>query len=308
MTNANVLAGRVGAPWPLVLGALCLTVSGPQLPAQELSLPPLPASPDLNRDPVLPRSLNLDGPSSTDANRSHRIRLFRFQPGFLSDPVGLDQDDPLAAADGKAPSSDPGVDWINVALGNDNPFFDFRQRGDPGGVGFYRVNTQVQLFDTRTTAFSLGLQAYTPAGLEFDGLPDRYGPTVVSPALSLFHALGDGTALQGFVGKHLPVSNSATAPLQRAVQYGMALQRPLGLTPDGPLNNLYFYVGALGQYQYRQERVVVSPSPVVWDVMPGLHWKVADNWWVTGGVMLPVGPARTDTLSGRWQVTCSLQF
>jgi hypothetical protein len=170
-------------------------------------------------------------------------------------------------------------------------------------VGFYRVNTQVQLFDSATTACTLALQAYAPAGPQYDGLPERAGPTVVSPALSLFHALEDGTAVQGFVGKHLPLANAAAGPLQKAVQYGMALQRPLGANTDGVLNHLYLYVGALGQYRLERE----GGSQVVWDVMPGLHWKVADNWWVTGGLMLPVGPARNESV-GQWQVTCSVQF
>src|SRR5262249_9871036 len=203
--------------------------------------------PDLKRDPVLPRDLNLDSAPAAPGDapgRPHRFRLFRIQPGFLSDPVGLDQDDP-PSPDGKVPEPDGGPEWISVALGNDNPFFDMRQRGDPGGVGFYRVNTQVQLFDSATTACTLALQAYAPAGPQYDGLPERAGPTVVSPALSLFHALADGTAVQGFVGKHLPLANAAAGPLQKAVQYGMALQRPLAADTDGVLNHLYLYVGAL---------------------------------------------------------------
>jgi hypothetical protein len=303
MPHAILPRGHRGARWSFLLGAIWLTA--PALSAQEPTLPPVTVPPDLKRDPVLPRDLNLDSaPAGVESPaRPHRFRLFRIQPGFLSDPVGLDQDDP-ALPDGKVAESDGGLEWISVALGNDNPFFDMRQRGDPGGVGFYRVNTQVQLFDTATTACTLALQAYAPAGLQFDGLPDRAGPTVVSPALSLFHALEDGTALQGFVGKHLPLANAATGPLQRAVQYGMALQRPLGPDTAGALNHFYLYVGALGQYRLDRDS---GSSQVVWDVMPGLHWKVADNWWVTGGMILPVGSARSESV-GQWQVTCSVQF
>ena len=41
-------------------------------------------------------------------------------------------------------------------------------------------------------------------------------------------------------------------------------------------------------------------------MLPGLHWKVADNWWMSGGVILPVGAPRSEP--GLWQFTCSLQF
>jgi hypothetical protein len=187
-------------------------------------------------------------------------------------------------------------------MGSDNPYFDFRRPGDPGGVGFYRVNTQVQFFDSSSTGCSLGMQAVTPAGLQAAGIDT--GPTVVSPAFSLFHVLEDGTAVQGFVGKNVPLMNAGTAPrpLRRNLEYGVALQRPLATTGPDPLRNLYFYVGALGETRFQKEGV----RPVTWEVLPGLHWKVAENWWMSGGVLLPVGPSRAD--SGLWQFTCSFQF
>src|SRR5437588_645244 len=74
---------------------------------------------------------------------------------------------------------------------------------------------------------ALGLQAVTPAGLQFAGAQD--GPTVFSPAFALFHALDNGFAVQGFVGKHLQVSSTGyvPVPVQRSLQYGLAIQRPL---------------------------------------------------------------------------------
>src|SRR5947209_6966235 len=50
--------------------------------------------------------------------RPNWIRLFSIQPAFLCDPVGLDADDPPDQA------ADSGPGWLQVALGNDNPFFD----------------------------------------------------------------------------------------------------------------------------------------------------------------------------------------
>jgi hypothetical protein len=262
---------------------------------------------DFDKQPVLPSGLNLGALGTvpvSPASQPHRIRLFRIQPGFRSDPVGLDDDtNTNTNTPPDLKNTEPDSDWITFSMGNDNPYFDFRQPGDPGGLGFYKVNTQVQLFDTTTTAASVGLQAVAPAGLQFHGLPDKDGPTVVTPALSLFHALGDGTALQGYVGKNIAVANSNAAPLHQSLQYGLAVQRPLDVEA---LRNLYLYVGALGQY--RLDPRDSSGPPVVWEVLPGLHWKLADNWWVSGGVLLPVGPTRSDTAGGTWQFTCSFRF
>jgi hypothetical protein len=192
-------------------------------------------------------------------------------------------------------------------MGTDNPYFDFRRRGDPGGLGFYRVNTQLQVFDTPTTACSLGLQAVVPAGIQYYGVQD--GPTVFSPHFGLFHALDDDTAVQCFVGKHMLVNGTgpSAGTISRDVQYGMAVQRSLASLGAEPLRNVYFYMGALGQY--RAERNESAGGTALWEVLPGLHWRLADNWWVSGGVLLPVGPARADSASGLpWQFTCSFQF
>jgi hypothetical protein len=296
--------GRWSAGLPLLLG--CCVLAGPVAPARAQQSSGI----DWGRSPILPPDLSpgvLLGPPPPPAptSRPHRVRLLGFQPGFLSDPLGLDSDDP-PLVDPKPPEVNGG-DWITFAHGADNPYFDFRQPGDPGGVGFYRVNTQVQLFDSQTTACSLGLQAVAPAGLQYDGLPDKQGATVVSPAFSLFHALEDGTALQGFVGKHLPVAQAGTTPqLRKDLKYGLAVQRPL--VPDAPdaLRNLYLSVGALGQYRLADGPASAGP-PVSWEVLPGFSWKLADNWWLSGAVVVPVS-STTRTENARWHFTCSFQF
>jgi hypothetical protein len=225
-------------------------------------------------------------------------------PGFLSDPVGLDGDDSLPGQPAATPGdAGDGPGWLQLAVGNDNPYFDFRQPGDPGGFGFYRLNTQVQLFDSPSTSCTLGLQAVTPAGLQFAGVPD--GPTVFSPAFALFHALDNGFAVQGFVGKHLQVSSTGyvPVPVQRSLQYGMAIQRPLvAAGPDGP-GNLYLFVEALGQYHPTPDPAL---PPVTWEVLPGMHWQVSDSLWISSGVFMPVGPSHLP--ANRWQLTCSFQF
>ena len=214
--------------------------------------------------------------------RPNRLQLFRMMPGFLSDPVGLESDDPTPP--GAAPArADDDLSWLQVSMGNDNPFFDFRRPGDPGGIGFYKVHSQVQVFDSPSTCFALGLQAVAPAGMQNGGVDD--GPTVLVPALSLFHTLDDGTAFHGFVGKNVncdrPLGGSS---LHRSFQYGVAVQRPV--VPGGPdgFNNVYLFVEALGRYRYDATPGAAAPSsggpPALWEVLPGLQWKVNPNWWI----------------------------
>ncbi len=264
---------------------------------------------DWARSPILPPDLNATifspPPPVAPADRPGRVRLLGFQPGFLSDPIGLDLED-RTSSEPKAP--DPEGDWITISHGNDNPYFDYRQRGDPGGPGYYRVNTQVQLFDSKTTAVAVGLQALTPAGLQYDGLPDYLGSTVVTPAVSLFHALEDGTALQGFVGKNVLVNTGplATSSVQQNLRYGMAVQRPIPDTGIDAFKNFYLAVGALGQYRL-DHTDTGRPIPAL-EVLPAFHWKLADNWWVSGTYILPVGAVNTRNDTGQWRLTCSFQF
>jgi hypothetical protein len=297
--------GRGPGNIAFLLGPLVALTLLPAARAQVAVVPIVPR-PVLDRGPLVPPDLVFSGgptlPSSTQP-LPERIRLFRIQPGFLSDPPGLDQDD-KSSLDVKD-SDDP--DFLTFTIGNDNPFFDYRLHGDPGGVGFTRVNTQVQLFDTARTACSLGLQAVTPGGAQFDGLPDRMGPTVLTPALSVYHALDNAIALQAYIGKHMPIQNSSTQAINRDFQYGMALQRPITTREDDLFRRVYVSVGALGQYQYKADAPTPARAPVLWEVLPGLHYKVADNWWISTGIGLPVGPSRTDP-GQHWQLTCSWQF
>src|SRR5260370_6581352 len=111
-------------------------------PAQALRAQDVP---DWEKPSLFPRAFLLTGPnpggtSGPTAARGNRIRLFRVTPGFLSDPVGLDQDDATATAPGVTTAAENGPDRIGFSLGNDNPFFDIRRPGDPGGVCYYRVH------------------------------------------------------------------------------------------------------------------------------------------------------------------------
>ncbi len=265
-----------------------------------------------NQNLFVPRVLNQPlvlGDEPTPP-RPHRVRVLGIPPGFLSDPVGLDQDDfnpgnpgtPISAPAASQP--DIGPDWISLALGNDNPYYEARRPGDPGGVGYYRMSTQVQVVDSQTTGCTVGFQAFTPAGLQNAGLAN--GPTTVMPNIGFFHLLGsEGTALQGFVGNQLTLDNRLDGQIRERFRYGMALQKPVWSDPTPGGGTTYLCLQAQGRY--RDSLPGSASPPALWQLLPGFSWRGGDNLWMSSGIVLPIGPAR-DFQPGRLQISCSLQF
>ena len=256
-----------------------------------------------SRTDLFPRDFSTILASSAPANsplpRSNRISLFRITPGFMPEAAGLDFDESISGAATPPQELDDGPSWLQVSFSGDNPFLDLRRRGDPGGVGFYRIDSQVQLLDSSTTGFTIGLRAVTPAGREANGAAD--GQTVFLPSFSLFHAIDDNLAIQAFIGKKMRLDvTQFGGPLHHAVEYGMALQRPL---VDGPAGQgkVYLFVEALGTYRF----VDGAESPAMWQMVPGVHYRIDQNWWLTGGWIVPL-VTRPDT--GQWQISCWMQF
>jgi hypothetical protein len=224
--------------------------------------------------------------------------------GFLQDPLGIDSDDDayLRELYGLEPDPFAGPDSkVEIALGPDNPYFDFRESGAPGGVGYYRMHAQYQLVQTGRTCCCLGFQGVTPAGLDNDGLGE--GQTVVSPTVAWYHELDGGSAVHGFVGKDFHAAPGWSDNLERCIRYGMAFQSPLCADTE-TCQSLHMFVEAIGRYH--QDVQSLDREVARWEILPGLHWRAGDSWWITGGVILPVGTPHVDT--GLWQVTCSCRF
>lgn len=224
-----------------------------------------------------------------------------------TNPVGLETDTDVGMSELEPPGvmterESAGDGRLKVAVGTDNPFFDFRKPGDPGGVGFYRLHSQVLLFDNQRTGVSMGLQAVTPAGLEADGVSD--GPTVLSPNFAWFHEIANGMAIQGFVGKHLRANSRWADSLERQINCGLALQSPLFSADSAAGRSVHLFLEALGRY--RVEGDAAQRPPFNWDLLPGVHWRVGDNWWMSGGILMPLGAPRPE--ARLWQITCSWQF
>jgi hypothetical protein len=256
--------------------------------------------------PLVLRDLNLWAVTAEPAplpSSTPRIRLPRMPVTTLGDPLGLiDDGDPPADPDGTmAPAASGDGMPVQVSMGMDNPFFDFRRRGTPGGVGYYKVQTQFQFLDTGRTGCTFSFQAVRPAGLESNGVNE--GPSFVSPALTVFHDLGDGTAVHGFVGKDVRANSTwREGAVDGSFRYGVAVQQPVpGLTPD-PGRGLFVFVEAQGYWADRDQGTGRS-----WEFIPGLHYRLSDSWWMSGGVLVPVGPTRYGN-TGNWHLSCSWQF
>jgi hypothetical protein len=289
-------------------GALLLgwAAGGPCL-GQEL---PIPLH-DYAREPLITYDLwwaaSAVSPGGGDSAGCHgaRFPLFRMPAGFLYEPVGLEDNDDPPPEDPLAPSARTAGDAladcrVQVALGTHNPFFDLRKAGDPGGVGYYRLHSQVELLGCESAALSLGLQALTPAGLESDGLQD--GPTFFSPSLAWYQDLGDDWALHGFLGKDLRTGAGWADRLHRGIRYGLAVQSPLPCPGMDASSNLHMFVEALGRLN--KEGTVNERAPTRFELLPGLHWRMNDNCWFSGGVSVPIDSPRWDL----WQITCSWRF
>jgi hypothetical protein len=289
----------------LALALLALDVGTiPNAGAQDL-LPVSPGPASLLGQPLVLRPVDLfaDAPRSpaAAAGQPAHIRLFRMPSGFLTEPLGLvDDDDPPPDGTAANPCDSDLDSRMQIALGRDNPFLDFRRAGEPGGAGYYRVDTQLQLLEGKTGGVTFELQTVAPAGIDSDGVAS--GPTVLSPSLAWFQDVGGGTALQGFVGKHVPANAQWMPRLEHGLRYGVALQRPLIEAWDGRGQSLHFFVEALGGYH---RFVTVGPSNY-WELLPGVHWHITDDCWLSGGLAVPMGPPRPE--SKLWQISCGWHF
>lgn len=259
------------------------------------------------RKPLLsPEHLQFYGNSEscgdTASSRSSRFRLFGMPPGFLKDPVDLNSDDDSAATDPRTGPDPTGDGSIQVALGAYNPYFDIRSPIDPRSAGYYKLHAQYQVYNSQCTGICLGLQALTPAGLECDGVDE--GPTFFSPALSWFHELGDGTAVQGFVGKSMRANLRWADNPERGLQYGMAWLSPFPGVTCCPGQSLHWFIEALGRNH--PDPQLNTPTWPTWQMLPGVHWQVREDWWLSSGLVVPVGPHREQ--SNLLQITGSWRF
>jgi hypothetical protein len=230
----------------------------------------------------------LDAASPTPT-RTARLQMFRMPSGFFSMPLSLvPEDDPLP--DDPVAKADDDFGFVQIAYGNHVPYLDIPTRGDLGGFGYYKVHSQVQIFDLGPTNVSLAVRALAPMGLQSGGVN---GPTFLSPALACFHDLGDGAAIHAFVGQELAANARWRDQLQTSLRCGLAVQHPLPFTSYNADQGLFVFVQALGQYRPDSSRTDVRST--TWDVIPGLQYRVNNACWMSMGI------SRYQFMSCVWQ-------
>jgi hypothetical protein len=288
---------------PLLFSLVAVSVSCSSADGQPFSGSPS----DLSFEPILRRDMDVMSYRLSDPPcpfRSGHIHLFNMPSALPGDPLGIMPDygpppsDSYAALDSPIDSID---DRFQLSFGADNPFFDLRRHGDPGGVGYYRMYSQVGLLDSSRCSLGLVVQGVTPAGLEADGIAS--GPTILSPSLACSYEFVPGTGIHAFVGKDVEAHSHWTGETRRDIRYGMALQTPCPGTADSSLSSVHLFVETIGRY--RVDDSADRPLPKL-DVLPGLHWQFTDNWWMTGGLLMPLGSQRWD--GHLWQVTCAWRY
>jgi hypothetical protein len=227
--------------------------------------------------------------SFTTPSSTPRLRMFGMPTGFLANPFGLvDDDDPALINDPMATQKDDDIANLNIAFGADNPYLDMFRPGNPGGIGYTRVYTQYQLFDSGKSSLCVNLMAYTPTGVQNGGIAN--GPTTFCPAISWFHDLGKGTAVQGFVCQNINPSPGWEENWSRRMYYGLAWQCPLFGNDKNSDQGVFFFVEAMGRFYYDDN----GTRPAM-TILPGIHWRVSDNCW------LSVGGTRHGLISWAWQ-------
>jgi hypothetical protein len=227
--------------------------------------------------------------TSASPGGSGRVRMFGMPTGYLSNPLGIDDDSAgQTGIDGQASANDlPGM---SAAMGMYNPFFDLRRPDDPRNAGFYKCYMQYQVVNLGPIYASMTLQALFPAGRDADGVAN--GPTIVCPSFAWFHDLGGGTALQGYVGQSVHMNSRWAENMGTRIHYGVGIQTPVPEMYSGGEEGLFFFVQALGRYRYDTP---ADSRPVVWDIYPGVQYRLNDNCWFS------VGASRRFLFTWCWQ-------
>jgi hypothetical protein len=115
----------------------------------------------------------------------------------------------------------------------------------------------------------------------------------VTPSFAWFHDLGEGAALHGFIGQDITPNSRLRENLERGMCCGFAWQYPLFFEQHNPDQGVFFFVQAVAGY--RSEFENPNAAPMFWHVVPGIHWRVSSDCW------LSIGASRRSIVTWSWQ-------
>ena len=228
---------------------------------------------------------------ATTPTRTPKLQMFRMPSGFLAAPLGLVSEDDPPPEDPFVKADEDDLAFMRITYGNHVPYLDMHKRGDPGGFGYYKIHSQMQIFDLGPTNVSVAVQAVTPMGLQAGGVAN--GPTVLSPALACFHDFGDGAAVHAFIGQHIAANARWREQLHTGFNCGLAVQHPVPFTPFSADQGLFVFLQAMAQY--RTDGFRADGRATTWDVIPGLQYRLNTACWMSMGL------SRYHFLAWTWQ-------
>lgn len=231
----------------------------------------------------------LEAPTPTPT-RTPRLQMFRMPSGFVATPLGLVAEEDPPPEDPFAKAEDD-FNAVQIAYGNHVPYLDMPRRRDPGGFGYYKIYSQVQLVDAGSTSMGLALHAVTPMGVQSGGV--RNGTTYLSPSLACFHDLGEGAAVHAYVGQQIATNTRWRDQVHTGLRCGLAVQHPVPFTSFGADQGMFVFVQALGQYRPDSSRTDVRSTS--WDVIPGVQYRLNNACWMSMGL------SRHQFMSCVWQ-------
>ena len=85
---------------------------------------------------------------------------------------------------------------------------------------------------------------------------------------------------------------------------GVAVQSQIPGLSAGPGQDVYLVIAALGRDRFGGDPN--RPPLLAGELVPGLHWQESENRWLSGGLIVPLGPSRGK--SGLWQITYSWRY
>ena len=209
-------------------------------------------------------------PGALNSPGSARLPLFGMT-SFLQNPLDIDdEDDPSLSPLDASPESTAGFVF---SLGAYRPNFDLRPASERRAYGYVKSHSQMQVAEVGTTSLFFTVQSLSPG----DNMGVSHGPTSVSPSLGLFHDLGAGAAVQGYLGQDVYAHSRWVEGLGYRVHCGVGVQCPVpGYCTDEGQQGWFFFLQARGYYRYD------DPSDgVAWKVVPGVHWRANENCWLS---------------------------
>jgi hypothetical protein len=193
-----------------------------------------------------------------------RLPLFGMT-SFLKNPIDIDDTDT---------SDSDGDSGMIVSFGRYLPNFDSNPTAERRPQGYQKAHAQMQVADLGPTSVFVTVQTLTP-GDGADGI--ARGPTTVSPSFGVFHDLGYGVGIQGFLGQDVEAHSRWSDGLGTRVRAGVGMQYPVpGLSSDIGDTGWFFLLEARGYYRYDD-----ASDGVSWKVAPGVHWRASDACWLS---------------------------